>query len=143
MYKIVQQHYFICSSDPNIEQIPRCKTVIEEKCFFRMKKEIQPQLVKKPCTKLQYSNIVVESTRKYRLSNIEVRIKFAKPLQVRVKTEYLLMDFLSMIGAVGGTLGLCIGFSFKEVLGFLLDLVQIVFKKGRNNKKDPTKRRRK
>ena len=104
-----------------------------------MKKEIQPQLVKKPCTRLQYSNIVVESTRKYRLSSIEVRIKFAKPLQVRVKTEYLLMDFLSMIGAVGGTLGLCIGFSFKEVLGFLLDLVRVVLKKGRHL----TKRRRK
>ena len=64
----IPQHYFICRSDAKIEQIPRCKTMIEEKCFFRMKKEIQPQLVKKPCTKLQYSNIVVESTRKYRLS---------------------------------------------------------------------------
>ena len=75
--------------------------------------------------KLMHDCIVVESTRKYRLSSIEIRIKIAKPLQVRVKTEYLLMDFLSMIGAVGGTLGLCIGFSIKKVLGFLPDLFEL------------------
>ena len=46
-----------------------------------------------------------------------------------MKEEYLLFDLISMIGAVGGTLGLCIGFSFMEVAGSIMELLEIGVKK--------------
>ena len=39
---------------------------------------------------------------------------------VAVKEEYVIYDMLQLIGAIGGTLGLCIGFSFKEVYSLIL-----------------------
>ena len=39
---------------------------------------------------------------------------------VSVEEEYLIYDFVAMISAIGGTMGLCIGFSFTEVANFLL-----------------------
>ena len=42
------------------------------------------------------------------------------PPHVVVKEEYLIFDFVSMISAIGGTLGLCIGFSFTDFAGRIL-----------------------
>ena len=44
---------------------------------------------------------------------------FAPGLMI-VKEEYLIYDLISMIGSVGGTLGLCVGFSFFGLIDFLL-----------------------
>ena len=41
-----------------------------------------------------------------------------KEPHVDVKEEYLILDFVAMVGSVGGTLGLCIGFSFSNFFGF-------------------------
>ena len=35
--------------------------------------------------------------------------------KVHVKEEYLIYDGVAMISAIGGTLGLCIGFSFYDL----------------------------
>ena len=49
---------------------------------------------------------------------------FTKPIKVKVKEEYLIYDFVSMIGAIGGTLGLCIGFSFLDLTRPLIGLTR-------------------
>ena len=41
-----------------------------------------------------------------------------------VHEEYVIYDAVNMIGSVGGTLGLCIGFSFTGVISFLISLLQ-------------------
>ena len=38
--------------------------------------------------------------------------------------EYLIYDVISMIGSVGGTLGMCIGFSFTGVLSILMKMIK-------------------
>ena len=43
--------------------------------------------------------------------------------------EYLIFDSVAMIGSIGGTLGLCIGFSFTNVLAMLLKLLNYLRKK--------------
>ena len=52
------------------------------------------------------------------------------PYETLVKEEYLIYDLVSMISAIGGTLGLCIGFSFKEcardILGFFMNIFEII-----------------
>ena len=43
---------------------------------------------------------------------------------VTVYSEYLIYDTVSMIGAVGGTLGMCIGFSFTGLITCLINYIQ-------------------
>ena len=78
---------------------------------------------KKPCTVLEYqgeknyeSNIVDNET--------HIVYQFAPPMMTNVQQEYLIFDTIGMIGSVGGTLGMCIGFSFSGVTTHILDLIQ-------------------
>ena len=45
-----------------------------------------------------------------------------------VKEEYLIYDMVSMISAIGGTMGLCVGFSFRECIDILLDYLEKSYK---------------
>ena len=40
-----------------------------------------------------------------------------------LKIEYLIYDALSLIGTIGGTLGLFVGFSFYNLIAFVIDLL--------------------
>ena len=46
----------------------------------------------------------------------ETLFEFASPYKVKVKEEYLIYDFIGLVGSVGGTLGLFIGFSFYDII---------------------------
>ena len=64
-------------------------------------------------------------------------LRFAKPNEVKVYEEYLIYDVVSMLGAIGGTMGLCIGFSFLDVARTLSSfLVKIISYIERQKKKD-------
>ena len=52
---------------------------------------------------------------------------FNEPSYVKVYEEYLIYDTLGMIGSVGGTLGLFIGFSFMNVITFLINTIEKIF----------------
>ena len=67
---------------------------------------------------------------------------FANPGKVTVNTEYLLYDFISTLGNVGGTLGLFIGFSFSGLISYVLNgILKIVDSMNEwiGSKKDQTK----
>ena len=49
-------------------------------------------------------------------SSFVINARFARPYKVSVSKEYLIYDFIGMVGSVGGTLGMFIGFSFFEVI---------------------------
>ena len=54
-------------------------------------------------------------------------VVFDNPGRVTVYIEYLLYDFISTLGNVGGTLGLFIGFSFSGLITFILNfLIKVV-----------------
>ena len=38
--------------------------------------------------------------------------------------EYLIFDLVAMVSAIGGTLGLCIGFSFTDVISSALKFME-------------------
>ena len=48
---------------------------------------------------------------------------FAPPESIMVNEEYLIYDIYGMIGSVGGTLGICIGFSFSNVIAYFLNFL--------------------
>ena len=56
-----------------------------------------------------------------------------------VKTEYLIVSLMSLVGNVGGTLGLFIGFSFATTFELIMDVLQKLWK---NLKGSSTKERK-
>ena len=43
-----------------------------------------------------------------------------------VKEQYVIFDAVAMVGAIGGTLGMCIGFSFSDMVSSLLGWIEEV-----------------
>ena len=73
-----------------------------------------------PCTKLQYKGNLESS---YLLANNLTSIfsyKFGSPEMTTVHEEYFIYDTTGMIGSVGGSLGMCIGFSFSNIFNWLI-----------------------
>ena len=52
-----------------------------------------------------------------------------KEIEMKVYEEYIIIDAMGMIGSVGGTLGLFIGFSFSNVINLLIGYLQVVLNK--------------
>ena len=78
----------------------------------------------KLCTTLEYSG---EETynEKLRVNNITVAFGYLfSSNSTTVYEEYLIYDVISMIGSVGGTLGMCIGFSFTGLISYLIHFTQ-------------------
>ena len=79
---------------------------------------------KKPCTVLEYQGEILferDAAERYWTS---IQYQFAPPMMTNVQQEYHVFDAIGMIGSVGGTLGMCIGFSFTGVTTFILDFIQ-------------------
>ena len=54
---------------------------------------------------------------------------FAPPKTETVHEEYLIYDAIGLIGSVGGTLGMFIGFSFSNTIGTLMKHIEVLSKK--------------
>ena len=72
------------------------------------------------CQRVQYSQT-------YRWDNAALKLgydfKFFYQIakgKMNVYEEYLIYDVKGMVGSIGGTLGLFIGFSFYNVIGYLM-----------------------
>ena len=61
-------------------------------------------------------------------------MQFVAPPLVTVKEEYVIYDAVAMISAIGGTMGLCIGFSFSDFSSLLLKCLEKRCLKGNANK---------
>ena len=101
-----------------IGHLPICPNRSVEQCFKEVQKEAQKEIIEKPCTKVQFK--YESSVWQVKNHLAEYWVDFSHPQKVRVKEEYLIYDLVSMVGAIGGTMGLCIGFSFREFSGYLL-----------------------
>ena len=78
----------------------------------------------KPCTKLQYKQDASTDVYDYYddamhnvpKNQVKFGIQFVNPPRVAVKEEYIIYDSVAMVSAIGGTMGLCIGFSFSGIV---------------------------
>ena len=102
------------------KEIPDCETNKEKECMDNyIKHNIVKDMVKKPCHKLQYSGKILNENFDNKNKNLVTFWYHFAPGLMIVKEEYLIYDLISMIGSVGGTLGLCVGFSFFGLIEFL------------------------
>ena len=58
-----------------------------------------------------------------------IRYRFSLPLKTKVYEEYFIIDSIGLIGSVGGTLGVFIGFSFSNLIICTIEYIQSLMKK--------------
>ena len=121
-------NYWQCSYVKYIDDLPICKNYTEGQCFIEVRDQEKNTIPFKPCTKLQYK-VETELWPHPDKNEAEIGLKFVSPFKVKVKEEFFIFDLVSVISAIGGTLGLCTGFSFRHVYGCLCQLVVLAYKK--------------
>ena len=87
----------------------------------------------KSCSVLEYTGFVdfigsngIVYNRKPNETYFSLTIRYKPPAMVTLHEEYLIIDFYGMVGVVGGTLGLFVGFSFFDVITLLMKFYQKV-----------------
>ena len=85
-----------------------------------------------PCTTFQYNgNMMYEKF--YLQQPIDnayvITLYYLYDSFTTVHEEYLVYDLITMIGSVGGTLGMCIGFSFTGMISWILSHILRMTKK--------------
>ena len=110
--------------DEVIRHLPYCRSSREVDCFDDAVARAKKAVLKEPCTKLQYR---VDKTAFPNATNTNLAafgLTFGS-FYVAVKEQYVIYDLIAMIGAVGGTMGLCIGFSFNDAINFVLGYLEM------------------
>ena len=81
-------------------------------------------ILKNFCTKSYFLQKPYACTHAYEFWYI-----YSTPRKIQLHTEYYLYDFISMLGNVGGSLGLFVGFSFSGAIGYLLNIILKIYQK--------------
>ena len=127
--------YSISTSD---NALPICETAEEFECSHELTKSVKKNSNCLPnCNQIDY-NLEYEYQEDLDDPNAKRNITFAykiSNLKMKVEEEYLVHDFVGMLGSIGGTLGLFIGFSFLGLITNLLTYVQAFLEKLRLNRK--------
>ena len=121
-------NYWKCSYVKFIADLPICKNHTESQCFIEVRDQEKKNIPLKPCTKLQYK-LETELWPLPHTNEAEIGLVFVSPFKVKVKEEFFIFDMVSVISAIGGTLGLCTGFSFRHLYGWLCQVIMLGFKK--------------
>ena len=122
---------YLCKYLKAIENVPVCASKADEDCFEKMRNIATNQILLKPCTKLEYfyKSTPYGDIWEWPVKENELifSIKFPYPPTVVVKEEYLIYDMVTLIGVIGGTLGLCIGLSLNDICTSVLRYMGIAF----------------
>ena len=82
----------------------------------------------KPCSILEYSGKLDYWEPKNDHGNPNntfiINLRFQYPEVTKVYEEYLIYDFNGMLGSIGGTLGLFVGFSFSSAIELFINLLK-------------------
>ena len=121
---------FSHSQNSNIN-IPMCVTKEHNDCAQKRQRDLTANLQSngtcKPCKKYDYSGMQTFESENVEDKYMHQKIltyQFAYPQVLTIYQEYLIYDGIGMIGSVGGTLGMFIGFSFSNVISSTLNFLQ-------------------
>ena len=79
---------------------------------------------KRPCNILEYSGEKTSDFPIPKNDSVMISYMFAQPELLVEYKERLVFDILGLVAYVGGTLGMCIGFSFIGTVASMLDLIK-------------------
>ena len=115
---------------PN-QKFSQCKKRPEKECSKKFIDPLVNKLLtngtcKKSSTTFDISGTIdVEKQNKsYMAYEKLIYFTIAAPGLMKVYEEYLIYDFIAVVASIGGTLGLFIGFSFADVISFLVNLIK-------------------
>ena len=117
------------------DQLPICSNDQEIRCYDSMLNVAKKTTTKKPCTKVSFHTLTSVYHGWTKPNQVKFFVTFSPP-EITVKEEYLIYDLVSMISAIGGTMGLCVGFSFNDISNFLLERAETAInwtKSGKSN----------
>ena len=81
----------------------------------------------KPCNILEYQGST-ENTDKIRPGKIQISLSLSTD-EVKVQEEYLIYNEVDLVGIIGGTMGLFIGFSFFDIVNDVIVYISKCFPK--------------
>ena len=114
--------------DRIMELLPFCNSTQETECYLDKLAHAEKSVVVKPCTTIEYNGeLDIYPAKEKNLAWFN--LLFLNPPKVSVKEEYLIYDAVSMVSAIGGTMGLCVGFSFTGLISCLLSYLDLGFKR--------------
>ena len=119
------EDFIVCN--PEHRNITLCANHADGECFLDQKSAVAEGIPIKPCTKVEYEAHVRLEPKTDKNQTIQFWVQFSNPPKVRVKEEYLLFDMVTMISAIGGTMGLCIGFSFGDITKWMIGFIERCF----------------
>ena len=108
-----------CPAIHNSEEVKNlriCTSQKEDAHINQAVDSIRKSITKLPCTKVTYQ--WAGTTGPFALKDrntIKFQFTMQSPYEIEVNEEYLILDLIGVVGSIGGTLGLCIGFSFKDL----------------------------
>ena len=102
-----------------------CSRIQDKKCYLEILEEAEKTIIAKPCTTLTYKGEVKNRESIDSKNQARFRFSFVHD-RVKVKQEYLMMDLEAMVGEIGGTLGICVGFSLMELTNLLLGWLNLL-----------------
>ena len=120
----------------NLSDIPACKSEEENHCFwkniyFNLYSRTKYDTCPRQCTIQEYSGRIdylkekkEPSCEEGKNSTLTFSVRFASPYMMTFSEEYLIYNVLGMVGSVGGTLGLFLGFSFYDTIVKLTTLIR-------------------
>ena len=117
--------YLITNYDHN--ETIQCQSNKEMECALNVinDKYFYQSVCSKPCSISQYSGrIDFWDYKNLNDSSFKVSLRFAPPVKSTVYEEYLIYNFFGMVGSVGGTLGIFIGFSCSNALNFIINIMK-------------------
>ena len=96
-----------------------CAEMVWEDIYDNM--ILKNNLCQSACSMTRYdSKIIREEFTTFNNDFFQLIYDFGNPLYMKVFEEYVIMDEMSLVGNVGGTMGMFIGFSFSGVIGLII-----------------------
>ena len=139
LLKLIHQSDFACNRTcmpikfPNqsLLSLPECNTIKEYNCMkWAMHRALfydATTFCEKPCTTVKYKGKKAFGFEYYGTSRNMLEWRYILDSdKINVQEEYLVYDSTGFVGAIGGTLGLFVGFSFREVANFIIDSFELL-----------------
>ena len=138
LHKLIDHSNFTCNRTclpikfPKLSSLalPDCTTIEEYNCMkWAMHKVLfynATTFCEKPCTTLKYKGKKAFGFDYYGTSRKTLEWRYILDSdKINVQEEYLVYDSTGFVGAIGGTLGLFVGFSFREVANFIIESIEL------------------
>ena len=137
IYNLVQDNNICDCADAHLSATSKIESSIQN-CLMQTKYK-QYSIVSNDWVKTPLNSPFYTGPKYYTLQNasmLELQMTFSSNTYT-VHEEVLILDFIGLLGSVGGSLGLFIGFSFFDYIAMFMDnLIELIFMKFSVKNKD-------